>query len=69
MDHILYPTFHASTDNGKYKTSKSLVELSNWAKEEGADLLMVRRSDLDGSIQIQPLFVYEFLNGRPVRIW
>lgn len=69
MDHILYPTFHASTDTGKFKTSKSVVELSNWAKEEKAELLMVRRFDLDGSVQIQPILVYEFVGGRPVRIW
>ena len=69
MDHILYPTFYATTDSGKSKTSKSLAELSNWAKDEKADLLMVRRFDQDGSVQIQPLFVYEFPNGRPVRIW
>jgi hypothetical protein len=61
--------FYATTDAGKSKSSKSVVELSNWAKEEKAELLMVRRFDQDGSVQIQPVLVYEFVNGRPVRIW
>lgn len=69
LHHIFYPTFYATTDTGSSKTSKSLVELTNWAKEEKGTLLMVRRFEADGSIQLQPLFVYEFENGRAVRVW
>jgi hypothetical protein len=69
LDHILYPTFYATLEDGKAKTSKSLVELTNWAKEAKTGLLVVRRFEADGSIRIQPTFVYEFTNGRPVRVW
>jgi len=69
LDHIFYPTFYATTDTGGSKTSKSLVELTKWAKEEKSSLLMVRRFEADGSVCLQPLFVYEFENGRAVRIW
>lgn len=68
MNHILYPTFYARTDSDQTKISKSLVDLVNWGKAEGARYVTVRRFDPNGAVCVKPLFVYEFINGRPVRI-
>lgn len=68
MDHILYPTFYGRTNDDRTKISKSLVDLTKWAKEEGASLLTVRRYEPCGAIAIKVLFAYEFVGGRPVRV-
>lgn len=69
MNHIFHPTYCATIDSGESYITNSLVDLSAWAKRAKAELLLVRRFEEDGSIQIQPVLVYEYNNGRQVRIW
>jgi hypothetical protein len=69
MDYILNPMYYATIDSGESKNSKSIIEISDWAKEKGTELLIVRRLDSEGSIRIQPTFIYEYINGRQIRVW
>ena len=69
MDLIIHPTYYATTESGETRISKNLVELTDWGNEELTDLLIIRRFDQGGSIKIQPVFVYERVNGRQIRVW